>query len=122
MIVIQEMMMCKWKAIFRMFWDTKYRKNIYHLRDILSKAPLTGEKSTLKLEEINFSHDINYPDWCDKLIFKLACNQSDYKRIKVFYDDNRWIVIDGNHRLFALKYMLPPDTEIDVLKLTYSTK
>ncbi len=119
MIVIQELLMHKFKAIFRMFWDKAYRKDIYHLRDILSKAPLKGEKTTLQLCDIDYSHDINYPKWVVYLRRKLYANPKDYKRIKVFYDQDHWIVIDGNHRLRALKVALPLYTQIDVLKLSY---
>lgn len=121
MIVIQEMLMCKWKAIFRMFYDVSYRKNIYHLRDILSKAPLQSEKTTMKLSDINFSHGINYPEWVAHLTNKLIDDENDYKRIKVFFDETIkcWIVIDGNHRLRALKNTQDLDKEINVLKLSY---
>lgn len=121
MIVIQELLMHKFKSIFRIFYDKTYRKSIYHLRDILSKAPLTSEKTTMRLGDISYSHDINYPKWVDYLIAKLKIDKTDYKRIKTFFDTtaNKWIVIDGNHRLAALNCILPPETEINVLKLTY---
>jgi len=40
------------------------------------------------------------------------------KPIKVFHTGERWIVVDGNHRLQAMKEMLNPKTRSPVRILT----
>ena len=119
MIIIQEMMMCKWKAIAKFYYKKSYRADIKVLRDILSKGKLKGTKTTVQLCNIHFSHEINYPEWVDKLAEDLRMNPQDYKRIKVFNNKGKYIVIDGNHRLQAMVWELHPYTEIEVLLLSY---
>ena len=119
MVIIQELMLCKFKAILKYFIKPSYRRDINKLRDILSKAPLRCHKSTLFLKDINFSHEINYPKWVDKIEDKHIFLNVPFKRIKVFNDKGTWIVIDGNHRLQAMKNCLWEDTLVDVLILEY---
>jgi len=120
MIIIQELKMCKYKAVFKYFVNPSYKRDINFLRDILSKGILTSEKTSMRLGDINFSHEINYPEWVQKLVRDLKQSPNNYQRIKVFYTEEKgWIVIDGNHRLKALKTVSNPDKIINVLKLTY---
>lgn len=119
MILIQELMMCKYKAVLKFYYKKSYRKDIKLLRDILSKGKLTATKTEVKLVDINYSHEINYPAWVDKLCKDLQKDNTDYKRIKVFYHEGRYLVIDGNHRLMALKRTVKLNTMIKVLLLTY---
>ena len=120
MIIIQELRMCKYKAVIKYFIKPSYRKDINFIRDYLYKGNLTSEKTSLRLGDINFSHEINYPMWVEKLIRDLEESPDNYQRVKVFYTKEKgWIVIDGNHRLKALKTVLHPDRGINVLKLTY---
>lgn len=102
MIIIQELLLFKFYAVFRLMWDKKYRKDLLKLRDKLSAYRYRGTKSQLPLCQIHFSHDINYHNWVKKLETELEKN-GELKRIKVlwFKEDNLWRVIDGNHRLMA---------------------
>jgi hypothetical protein len=119
MIVVQEIMMCKWRAVLKFYYKASYRKDIRVLRDILSKGKLSATKTELYLCLINSSHEITYPSWVLKLCDDLEKDSTDYKRIKVFCHEGKYIVIDGNHRLRALKLMLPLKSEVDVLLLEY---
>jgi len=119
MIIFQEAMMGKWKSIAKFYYKKSYRKDIKHLRDILSKGKLSARKIEMKLGDINYSHEINYPDWVDKLINDLKQDPDNYKRIKVFNDNGNYIVIDGNHRLKALNEVFSANKLIKVLFLTY---
>lgn len=124
MIIIQELRMKKFRAIFKYYYKSSYRKDIQKLRDILSKGKLTAKKDTLELSRIDFSHEINYPKWVEKLEKDLWDNPDNYKRIKVFYDtsSHKFLVIDGNHRLRAMKNVFKEDKKVNVLWLTYKKK
>lgn len=119
MTILQEMKMCKWKAIFKFFYKWSYHKDIMKLCNILSKGRLTSKRATLTLRQIHFSHEINYPEWVIKLCEDLAKDKNNYKIIKVFEHKGKFIVIDGNHRLKALKIVLKPYNRINVLLLKY---
>lgn len=119
MIILQELSMCKYKAVLKFYFKKSYRKDIKVLRDILSKGKLKGTKTQLPLKDINFSHEINYPSWVIKLCEDLKESEDNYKRVKVFYHNGRYIVVDGNHRLKALKLMCDPLKAINVLELNY---
>ena len=128
LVILKELVQGKYRAIFKYYWKKSYRKDIQHLRDILSKGKLYSKSSTLKLGQINFSHEINYPKWVEKLKTDLYNDPDDYEPIKVFLEVDhtntrnpyKWIVIDGNHRLMALKHTFHPDTKIRVRKLSYN--
>lgn len=119
MIILQELMMCKYRSIIKYYIKPSYRKDINVLRDILSKAPLKGRKDVLIFNDINFSHEINYPKWVEKLAYNYMVNDINYKRIKVFFHEDKWIVIDGNHRLLAMKETMSPLEQVEVLILDY---
>ena len=119
MILIQEIMMCKWRAILKYYYKPSYRKDINFLKDILSQGRLTSEKMCMMLGNIDYSHEINYPKWVDKLERDLHEDPKNYKRIKVFTHGGKNYVIDGNHRLKALNNVFEPDTIVNILHLTY---
>lgn len=119
MVILQELRMCKFKAVLKFYVKPSYRKDIKLLRDILSKAPLKSRKSSIILEEIHSSHEINYPQWVYKLVRDYQTLGIPFKRIKVFRYNDKWIVIDGNHRLEAMKICLYRKEAVDVLILEY---
>lgn len=99
----------KFKAIFRYFYDSTYRTDIKYIADLTTgQGKLTSRMSYLKLNEIHFSHSINYPKWVNRLSEELL-RTAEVPPIKVMYDysKRKWIVIDGNHRLMAMKRVLP---------------
>jgi len=111
--LVREVKKGKFKAIFRYFYDTKYRNDIRHICDLTTgQGKLTSRMGHLKLADIHFSHDINYPKWVDRLVKELRWEYEHamkFEPIKVMYDQStsRWVVIDGNHRLMAMKRVLP---------------
>lgn len=119
MIILQELRMGKFKAVFKYFVKKSYRKDINLLRDILSKGGLKGTKTNLPLKDIYFSHEINYPKWVEKLERDFIVSEVPYKRIKVFKHEGKYIVIDGNHRLKAMKRTMSNYSIVPVLELTY---
>lgn len=125
LIMIQEASMCKWKAILKFYYKASYRRDIRRLRDVLSQGKLKGTKRLMSLNQIEFSHEINYPEWVWELERRLMDDGDDYKTIKVHLmpDTNRYAVIDGNHRLMALKNHYGHSSKIlvRVLELTYES-
>lgn len=119
MIIIQELSMGKYKAVLKCAWNSKYRSDIYKLCTILSKGKLYSTKGQIQLGDINFSHEINYPKWVDKLVYDYISGNFPSKRIKVFKYDGKYIVIDGNHRLKAMKIVFECTYMVDVLILSY---
>jgi hypothetical protein len=119
MVIIQEIMMGKYKAVFKYFIKPSYRKDINLLCDLLSKGRLTGRKDMVKLSDINYSHEINYPKWVHKLQQDLWKDIDNYKRIKVILHNNKYLIVDGNHRLQAFNRTFAKDRMIKVLILEY---
>lgn len=121
MVICQEWKMSKYKAIFKFFVKPSYHKDIMFLARNLSRCKYRGEKGYMLLGSISFSHEINYPNWVDKL-------ERDYRKngggvfppIKVLAIDEKYYVIDGNHRLKALKRVWGDKTPITVIELKES--
>ena len=123
MIIIQEVMMKKWKAIFKFFINRKYNRDIMVLCDILSKAPLTSNLHRLPLRDINMSHEVNYPEWVTELENRILDGKlNEIVPLKVFRHKGQWLVIDGNHRLQAMKNTLHEGVDIPVRVLHYKLK
>lgn len=118
LILIQELSMCKFKAVFKYFVKESYRNDINKLRNILSKGKLYSTKTQIQLKNIHFSHEINYPEWVEYLQ-KQILKTGEVKSMKVFHHEGKVIVIDGNHRLKAMKQVLSHETWIDVRLLRY---
>lgn len=119
MVILQEMMMGKWKAIFKYFWKPSYHRDINKVRDILCKGKMYGIKTQVRLCDIKPSHEINYPKLVDKLERDIIQGKT-LPRLKVFMiNEFHYIVIDGNHRLLAYKKTYPHMVSIDVLELKY---
>ena len=123
MIILQELLMCKYKAVFKYFVKKSYRKDLNLLRDILSKEPLTSHKKTINLNMIEFSHEINYPHWVKKLEENIDDKVSYIiPPIKVILHEGKYLVVDGNHRLKAYKNTLHSNSLLNVVVLEYKSK
>lgn len=119
LVLIKELAQKKFRAVFKYYWKRSYRRDINHLKDILSRGKLHSKSSFITLGGINFSHEINYPKWVKKLEQDLKQDPNNYEPIKIFLDGDKWIVIDGNHRLQALKNTFGNNELIKVRKLSY---
>lgn len=117
-IIIQELLMCKFRAVIKYYVKPSYRKDINVLRDILSQGRMKGSKGYLRLGDIQFSHEINYPLWVEKMEVRMIADPDDYTRIKVIDHNGRWLVVDGNHRLMALRRTRGLDSKVRVLILS----
>lgn len=119
MVILQELQMCKFKAVLKYFVKKSYRKDINVIRDMLSKGALKGTKGVLPLNQIIPSHEINYPEWVVKLEANYVLHNLPFKRIKVIQHNDQFLVIDGNHRLQAMQNCLESNAVVEVLFLTY---
>jgi len=103
----------KLTAYVEYFFDPKYRQDvdyIFKLRNaVLAKRPKARiQKTVVHLDSLRQSHKVVYPNW-------VACLVSVYKArnaerivetgIEVTFCpvESRFVVLDGNHRLAALK-------------------
>lgn len=105
----------KFYAFARLAFDPVYRADILHLRNLLSAPGIKMYRAEMRLQDIKFSHDVNYPEWVESLKGRLLKGERP-EPIKVFWDHtrNQWIVIDGNHRLAAMRAVLSPDALVRV--------
>lgn len=115
LVILQELKMLKFKSLFRYLYDSRYRKDINNLSNLLSPLKLTSEVNYLALSQIRFSHDITYPTWVLRLVRDID-NGVPMNPIKVIYDPKAesYIVVDGNHRLMAHKLSHPHKAMIPV--------
>lgn len=122
MVILQEIMMGKWKAIIKYFIKPSYHKDINKIRGILCKGKMQAHKTEVRLCHILFSHEINYPAWVIKLMEEELKGDRPIPRIKVFaLDEFRYVVIDGNHRLKAKKLLYGGQSMVKVLELRYKS-
>jgi hypothetical protein len=112
--------MKKWRSILRFFTERKYHEDIMVLCRLLSKARLTSEEKRLPLNAIQFSHSINYPDWVN-CIERRIWNEGlqAVPKLKVIKHKGAYLVVDGNHRLKAMKRCFPPAKTVLVRELKY---
>lgn len=110
----------KYYSIFRGVWDSKYRADIHHMLVLTCSQDLVLGHGSVPLHSIVHGHAINYPEWVEHLAYHI--NIYGWKKlepIKVIWDSskNKWLVVDGNHRLAALKKTLPGYMSIPVFIL-----
>lgn len=115
LVILQEIKMLKVKSLLRYVYDSEYRADINRLRDLLHGGNFTSTHKVLRLDEIKFSHNVNYPLWILKLVRQIT-DGVQLPPIKVIYDQKRdsWIVVDGNHRLMAYRICLRPTDLVSV--------
>lgn len=117
MVLVQELMMGKYKAVLKFFVKPSYAIDIIRLCSILSKAPLTSRNITIALSEIHSSHEINYPGNVSAMVRHLMVHgYYSLPLLKVFYDEEkeRYVVVDGNHRLKAMKTLFHSHDRVKV--------
>lgn len=110
----------KFYAIFRVLWDSEYRSQINYMLSVCRQHDLILSHGQVALGDIVAGHKINYPKWVNHLVHKI--NTVGWKKlepIKVIWDknQNKWLVVDGNHRLEAFKRTLPKSTRMPVFIL-----
>ncbi len=114
----------KWKAIFRATWDRSYRNQLSRIRRIIGSHEYELVEIEVPLYSISLSHSINYPDWVQVITSRINDWEGLYTppMIKVVLDwehsksdSERYMVVDGNHRLTAMKNCYSPGRNVKVL-------
>lgn len=104
----------KFKAVFRYLLCPTYRRSVNYMRDLMTYEPYELHHRELELCLIRSSHNLNYPKWVNTLVRRIEDWEGLYrpKPMKVMYDwrrnDGTYMIIDGNHRLAALKRVFSP--------------
>jgi hypothetical protein len=114
----------KWKAIFRVLYDRTYRRDLQRIRRVIGDGYYKLVESELPLCQIHNSHAINYHDWVNTLVGRMFDTHWHPQPIKVIRDPSRnwaggpyYLVVDGNHRLVAMKRIYSPGKIIKVYEL-----
>lgn len=105
---MKEFKKMKFKAIFRYLYDRQYRAQIDNLAEYTCDKDLRAiEDVQVRVGDVMFSHEINYPSWVDALVaqihFKGLASLEPIKIMRHKSFDGKYLVIDGNHRLAAMK-------------------
>lgn len=114
----------KFKAIFRALYDSTYRRDLQRMRLVIGDGYYQLVETEIKLYCIHNSHSINYPEWVNTLVGKMYDTLWRPPLMKVIKDESRstpdypyYMVVDGNHRLQALKIIMSAGTPIRVLEM-----
>lgn len=112
----------KFKAILRPLYDSTYRRDLQTLRSVVGDGHHTLVEVELPLYMIHSSHAINYPDWVNTLVGRMYDTLWHPPLMKVIKDEQRsrdgyeyYMVVDGNHRLAALKILFSPGEKVRVI-------
>lgn len=107
----------KFKAMFRTLFDREYRRQIQHMINTVKARPVDCVDSNLRLLDIEYGHSINYPEWVVSLQKQIR-NQGymSLEPVKVIWDPtkDKYLIVDGNHRLAALNRELSAHQRIPV--------
>lgn len=101
----QELKKGKIYPFFRYWTDRKFRQDIRNLRRLLCSGRMAIRLRKIELGRIHFSHDINYPEWVEKLKADILAGAT-LPPIKITWDGTKYVVVDGNHRLKAMREVL----------------
>lgn len=119
----------KFRVVFNWLIDPELRADHARLCRLLGHGQELKPRTTqLALSSIDFSHRINYPKWVvqleQALIEGINLNHADMypevidilSPIAVIWleDEQRYLVVDGNHRLRAMKNVLHRDQPVKV--------
>lgn len=110
----------KYYSMFRFFWDSKYRSQVNHMVSLVTRGDVVIGHGCIPLRFIVQSHDINYPEWVKTLETQIRTRgYKSLEPIKIIWDHSKdkWLIVDGNHRLVAMKKCLSPTMKIPVLIL-----
>lgn len=103
------------KAFLKFLFRPKFRRQILSLRRLLINRDLTAMVIRVNINDIYFSHDIVYPKTVLTLVERYKALDVEVPLIKVIRNEyNQLIVVDGNHRLAALKTLAKAWTSFDI--------
>lgn len=112
----------KIKSIVKLFTNKCYRNDIKRLANKLHGKKYEIQLAQIPLKAIKFSHSITYSEWVLTLMMEIKTGTNQFcetlRPIKVIKEDDGYMVIDGNHRLMALKLSYPADHPVIVRILT----
>jgi hypothetical protein len=96
----------KYKALFRYFYDPTYRTEVNYMLSLVRFEEMECIQSQIKIGDIVHGHSINYPLWIRKLRYQIRHKgYNSLEPLKVVWDSkkSKFLIVDGNHRLSALK-------------------
>lgn len=108
----------KFKAMFRYFFDSNYKRQVDHMIRTVKQRPVRCVESSVRIGDITYGHPINYPKWVSTLRWRIQhLGYTSLDPIKIIWDETKgkYLVVDGNHRLAALKReLINPNQRIPV--------
>lgn len=108
----------KFWSFFRLFVDKQYRKDIKRIIGLTAGKDYAENFAFIPVNQIESSHQINYPNWVNELEGQLRARRQ-LEPIKVVRTGNQiYTVLDGNHRLEAMRRFYPCDHAVPVVLLT----
>ena len=115
--IIKNIKKKKFKAMLRYFYDSQYRDQVNYMVNLVKQNEVKCIETTVRIGDIKFGHSINYPKWVQ--ILRYLIHRDGYLSldpIKVIIDNScgKYLVVDGNHRLMALKQELISSHKIPV--------
>lgn len=98
----------KFKAFYKYATCARFRSDISNIINLLSQGMPKVREDYRDLYKLHLSHDILYPNWVKKLRGK------NLKKTKIYAikDGNKYIVVNGNHRLRAMMEVWEPNVAI----------
>lgn len=115
--ILKNLAKWKYRALLRFVYDSKYRQDVRYMLNVVRMKPVELIDSEVSLGNVISSHEVNYPGWVAHLRLQIvAYGPQHLPPIKVVYDPSKrkYLVVDGNHRLEALKKELPSVQRIRV--------
>lgn len=101
--------------VFKMFFNNRFRRQCYHLYGLLSTCTWETQFKSLRLSDIEYSHDPLVPHSNE---FCKAALEGRLPPLQVIYDRSidKYIVKDGNHRLKVLKANYKATKQVKVIE------
>lgn len=89
----------KFKAYLQYYWDSEYRNQINYLFEITRNCT-KKEIEQIPIWQLVHGHKVTYPDYERMLVMN---DHIDLEPIRVVQHGISFVVVDGNHRLAALR-------------------